>query len=268
MTQRLHDISACVFDAYGTLFDVASAARACRDVLGDAVEKAAALWRDKQLQYTWLRVAQDRHADFWQVTGDALDFTLETLGLERPGLRERLMRAGLTGNEAQSRNQANALLNSDWMREQLRPLFRSPQDFDGFMRSVNAEHLMFATRTDLIRGSQTAGRMAEDQAPQTLIEQHGAGAALDVAHRNWLGLLWRVGGALRDRIKDREVIANQAVNNQVARILFGPIDPEAAQALLRGMSGPRARVQLENPMQVPADILQRLAPGGGSPLAR
>src|SRR5260221_10351424 len=87
----LSGVSACVFDAYGTLFDFASAARSCADVLGDAVERRSALWRDKQLQYTWLRAAQGRHADFWQVTGDALDFTLETLGIEQPGLRERLM---------------------------------------------------------------------------------------------------------------------------------------------------------------------------------
>jgi 2-haloacid dehalogenase len=88
---RLSGVSACVFDAYGTLFDFASAARSCADVLGDAAPRLSALWRDKQLQYTWLRAAQGRHADFWQVTGDALDFTLETLGLEQPGLRERLM---------------------------------------------------------------------------------------------------------------------------------------------------------------------------------
>jgi 2-haloacid dehalogenase len=50
-----------------------------------------ALWREKQLTYTWLRAAQGRHADFWQVTGEALDFTLETLKIDRPGLRERLM---------------------------------------------------------------------------------------------------------------------------------------------------------------------------------
>jgi 2-haloacid dehalogenase len=87
----LSGVTACVFDAYGTLFDFASAARSCTDVLGDA-GRVSALWRDKQLQYTWLRAAQGRHADFWQVTGDALDFTLETLGLEGPVLRERLMR--------------------------------------------------------------------------------------------------------------------------------------------------------------------------------
>jgi 2-haloacid dehalogenase len=84
-------IRACVFDAYGTLFDFASAAAACRDVLGDKSDRLTALWRDKQLQYTWLRAAQGRHADFWQVTGDALDFALETLQLERAGVRDRLM---------------------------------------------------------------------------------------------------------------------------------------------------------------------------------
>jgi 2-haloacid dehalogenase len=60
-------------------------------VLGDDIDRLTALWRDKQLQYTWLRVAQGRHADFWQVTGDALDFALETLSLNAPGLRDRLM---------------------------------------------------------------------------------------------------------------------------------------------------------------------------------
>ena len=88
---RLPGIKACVFDAYGTLFDFASAARGCRDVLGDNVDRVTALWRDKQIQYTWLRAAQGRHTDFWQVTGDALDFTLETLNLSAAPLRERLM---------------------------------------------------------------------------------------------------------------------------------------------------------------------------------
>lgn len=87
---------ACVFDAYGTLFDLASATRGCRDLLGDELDKLTALWRDKQLQYTWLRAAQGQHADFWQVTGDALDFSLETLLLNQRGLRERLMELYLT----------------------------------------------------------------------------------------------------------------------------------------------------------------------------
>src|SRR6266446_6469499 len=92
----LDGVKACVFDAYGTLFDFAAAARSCRDVLGEAVDKLTALWRDKQLQYTWLRAAQCRHADFWQVTGNALDFALETLDIAKPSLRERLMALYLT----------------------------------------------------------------------------------------------------------------------------------------------------------------------------
>src|SRR6516225_9221736 len=92
----LHGIKACVFDAYGTLFDFAAAARRCKDVLGADVDRLTALWRDKQLQYTWLRAAQGRHADFWQVTGDALNFSLETLMLDQPGLRDRLMELYLT----------------------------------------------------------------------------------------------------------------------------------------------------------------------------
>lgn len=88
---QLSGIRACVFDAYGTLFDYAAAATACRDELGDNTDRLTALWRDKQLQYTWLRAAQGKHADFWQVTGDALDFALDTLGLRNDALRARLM---------------------------------------------------------------------------------------------------------------------------------------------------------------------------------
>jgi 2-haloacid dehalogenase len=85
-----------VFDAYGTLFDFASAAAGCADVPGDKAAILTAMWRDKQLQYTWLRAVQGRHADFWQVTGDALDFTLEAMQLRDEGLRERLMSLYLT----------------------------------------------------------------------------------------------------------------------------------------------------------------------------
>ena len=92
----LTGVQACVFDAYGTLFDFASAAKSCRDVLGEGIDRLTMLWRDKQLQYTWLRALQGRHADFWQVTSDALDFALETLALDKPGLRDRLMNLYLT----------------------------------------------------------------------------------------------------------------------------------------------------------------------------
>jgi 2-haloacid dehalogenase len=94
--EGLRGLRACVFDAYGTLFDVASAAARCADTLGDAAPRLAGLWRDKQLQYSWLRALQGRHADFWQVTGDALDFALDALSLSERDLRERLMQLYLT----------------------------------------------------------------------------------------------------------------------------------------------------------------------------
>ncbi|MDP2810605.1 MAG: haloacid dehalogenase type II [Rhodocyclaceae bacterium] len=90
-TRQLEGIRACVFDAYGTLFDVSSVARGAQDALGDRWQALSDLWRTKQLQYTWLRGLGGHHADFWQVTGDALDFAMSTLGIRDDGLRARLM---------------------------------------------------------------------------------------------------------------------------------------------------------------------------------
>jgi len=87
----LTNISACVFDAYGTLFDVSSVARGAQDELGERWQSLSDLWRTKQLQYTWLRGLAGHHVDFWQVTGDALDYAMTSLKIEDDGLRGRLM---------------------------------------------------------------------------------------------------------------------------------------------------------------------------------
>lgn len=84
-------IEVCVFDAYGTLFDVSSVARGAKDAIGDQWQALSDLWRSKQLQYTWLRGLAGHHADFWQVTADALDFAMTTLGIADADLRDRLM---------------------------------------------------------------------------------------------------------------------------------------------------------------------------------
>lgn len=89
--KQLEGVRACVFDAYGTLFDVSSVARGAQDALGDRWQALSDLWRTKQLQYTWLRGLGGHHADFWQVTGDALDFAMSTLGIRDDALRARLM---------------------------------------------------------------------------------------------------------------------------------------------------------------------------------
>ncbi|MGA2810429.1 MAG: haloacid dehalogenase type II [Candidatus Acidiferrum sp.] len=96
MSPKLANIEACVFDAYGTLFDVNSAARSAQDALGEKWQPLGELWRAKQLQYTWLRSLQGKYADFWQITGDALDFAMSSLHLEEPALRARLMNLYLT----------------------------------------------------------------------------------------------------------------------------------------------------------------------------
>ena len=96
MTASLAGCKACVFDAYGTLFDVHSPTARESAALGERAEAVSNLWRQKQLEYTWLRSLMRRHADFWQVTGDGLDFALATHGVSDPALRERLMQLYLT----------------------------------------------------------------------------------------------------------------------------------------------------------------------------
>jgi 2-haloacid dehalogenase len=80
-------VRAVVFDAYGTLLDFASAAERAGDELGERWRALADLWRRKQLEYTWLRSLMRRHVDFWQVTGESLDFALQSLGIHDPGLQ-------------------------------------------------------------------------------------------------------------------------------------------------------------------------------------
>ncbi|MEM8629976.1 MAG: haloacid dehalogenase type II [Pseudomonadota bacterium] len=90
-------IKACIFDAYGTLFDVAAAAREAaaepgREALAGTWQKLAADWRLKQLQYTWLRAITGDHTDFWEVTQNGLDWALEAGGLAGDAdLRARLL---------------------------------------------------------------------------------------------------------------------------------------------------------------------------------
>ena len=86
------DIKACIFDAYGTLFDVNSAARhVLSDIDDELAMKVAVAWRLKQLQYTWIRSLAGRHADFWEVTCNSLDWSLEQAGIDDLTLRRRML---------------------------------------------------------------------------------------------------------------------------------------------------------------------------------
>ncbi|MFQ3255464.1 MAG: 2-haloacid dehalogenase [Loktanella salsilacus] len=89
-------ITTCIFDAYGTLFDVNAAARRAaqepgQERLAAVWEQLARDWRQKQLEYSWLRAVADRHCDFWQLTQDGLDWAMEAAGLDDPALRKRLL---------------------------------------------------------------------------------------------------------------------------------------------------------------------------------
>jgi 2-haloacid dehalogenase len=88
-------LAAVVFDAYGTLFDLSAIAGGARDALGEDTEAFALLWRRKQLEYTWLRALMGDYADFWQVTGESLDYALAAMGREDAALRARLMQRHL-----------------------------------------------------------------------------------------------------------------------------------------------------------------------------
>jgi 2-haloacid dehalogenase len=78
----MRNIKAVVFDAYGTLFDVNSAAEKCKGKIGDKWEGFASFWRTTQLEYTWLRSLMKRHKDFWQVTEDSLDKSMKTFKID------------------------------------------------------------------------------------------------------------------------------------------------------------------------------------------
>ena len=86
----MENVKAIIFDAYGTLFDVNSAAEKCKDKIGDKWEGFANFWRTTQLEYTWLRSLMDRHKDFWQVTEDSLDKSIKVFDID-PSMRNELL---------------------------------------------------------------------------------------------------------------------------------------------------------------------------------
>ena len=86
----MKNIKAIIFDAYGTLFDVNSAAEKCKDKIGDKWEGFANFWRTTQLEYTWLRSLMERHKDFWQVTEDSLDKSMKAFNID-PSMRDELL---------------------------------------------------------------------------------------------------------------------------------------------------------------------------------
>ena len=86
----MKNVKAIIFDAYGTLFDVNSAAEKCKDKIGDKWEHFANFWRTTQLEYTWLRSLMKRHKDFWQITEDSLDKSMKAFSID-PSMKNELL---------------------------------------------------------------------------------------------------------------------------------------------------------------------------------
>jgi len=137
---KLEGVRACVFDAYGTLFDVHAPMRKLAAEIGPKAEEISKLWRQKQLEYTWLRSLMGVHADFWHVTGDALDYALDAHGVEEPGLRDEIMALYLKLDAypdaepmlkaVKAKNQRTAILSNG-----------SPSMLDAAVRSAGLERL-------------------------------------------------------------------------------------------------------------------------------
>ena len=86
----MKNVKAIIFDAYGTLFDVNSAAEKCKDKIGDKWEDFANYWRTTQLEYTWLRSLMKRHKNFWQITEDSLDKSMNAFNIDK-SMRNELL---------------------------------------------------------------------------------------------------------------------------------------------------------------------------------
>ena len=148
---KLDGVTACVFDAYGTLFDVHGPIRKLAAEIGPKADDISKLWRQKQLEYTWLRSLMGVHADFWHVTGDALDYALEAHEVSDPGLKDELMTLYLklepypevkeAVQAIKARSQRTAILSNG-----------SPSMLDSAVRSAGLERLF-----DLVLSAEDVG---------------------------------------------------------------------------------------------------------------
>ena len=140
---KFDDIKVCVFDAYGTLFDVHAAVGHHRSRLGDKADAVSAMWRTKQLEYTWLRSLMDRYVPFWQVTGEALDYAFDAHEVSDPALRDDLLNAYLQLDCYPEVPEVLTRLTDAGMRTALLSN-GSPEMLDAAVRNSNLEELLDA----------------------------------------------------------------------------------------------------------------------------
>ena len=138
---KLEGVRACVFDAYGTLFDVhAPIAKLAREI-GPRADEISQLWRRKQLEYTWLRSLMGVHADFWHVTADALDYALEAYDISEPGLKDEIMALYLKLDAYPDAKEALLMVKAKSQRTAILSN-GSPSMLDSAVRSAGLEKLL------------------------------------------------------------------------------------------------------------------------------
>jgi hypothetical protein len=177
-------------------------------------------------------------------------------------IRERLLKTGFSGNDA------NAIIKNPWMREQLRPIFRTDADFNSFVQGVTNESRMFGTKAETLGGPQTAKRIAEDTSTENTMAAHGMHMGEQVATGRYLGAIKTAIRMWRDR---QDARGNPKLNEQIARILFQtPIDPgsEVGQRLTGQFTGPQGVNRLEPAASAVSQLSSVFAPGAGSALSQ
>ena len=137
----MNNTKACIFDAYGTLFDVNAACRELSLDVGDKWQDLANLWRLRQVEYTWLRNSMNEYIDFWEITSGALDYAMEVLDINDKKLREQLLRLYLNLEaypevkeilqKLKDKNYRTGILSNG-----------STQMLDSAVKNANIEHLL------------------------------------------------------------------------------------------------------------------------------
>jgi hypothetical protein len=176
-------------------------------------------------------------------------------------LRERLAKTGLSGDEAKS------LVKNPWMRDQLKPYFKMPEDFDSFVDAVTKESKMFGTKFDVLGGSQTAKRLAEDESTENFLSAGGADLAMQADTGRWHSAARTALRMWRDR-QDRR--GNPKLNEQISRILFQtPMDPksEIAERLAGTYKSPASVNRLGGAADVVSQGGSALTPLTAGPLS-
>ena len=161
--KKLEGVQVVIFDAYGTLFDVASPLQKHSGLLGVKLPELAKLWRAKQLEYSWIRSLVGAHADFWQVSRDSLDYALEALEISEAGLADELM-SGLLALEPYP----DAVAAVQALRKQSRRLAilsnGSPAMLDTMLRRVgwdkSFDHVLSVEEVGIYKPSRRVYRLA------------------------------------------------------------------------------------------------------------